>query len=121
MCRKVQLRRFASLLGFIQSCARALGKVVRLMTRASYHWMTEKLAVNPSYNMFYQVPEEVKHELFFWESNIQSLNGHEINPSQSLTETRLIIVMDASTDRRGVYLLDWIIEKTPARVGFRSI
>ena len=96
--RKIQLRRFASFLGYLQSCARALGKVVRLMTRASYHWMAEKLAINPSYNMYYQVPDEVKYELLFWEANIKSLNGFEINPSQSLTETRITIVTDASAD-----------------------
>ena len=96
--RKVQLRRFASLLGFLQSCARALGNVVRLMTRASYHWMTEKLSLHTSYNMFYVISEEVRTELFFWKANVRSLNGFPINPSQSLTETRISIVTDASAD-----------------------
>ena len=68
------------------------------MARASYHWMAEKLATNPSYNMYYQVPEEVKYELLFWEANIRILKGFEINPSQSLSETRLTIVPDASAD-----------------------
>ena len=68
------------------------------MTRASYHWMAEKLATNPSYNLYYQVPEEVKYELLFWEANIRILKGFEINPSQSLSESRLTIVPDASAD-----------------------
>ena len=96
--RKVQLRKFASLLGFLQSCARALGNVVRLMTRASYHWMAEKLAIHPSYNWFYELSDEVRTELFFWKANVRSLNGFPINPSQSLTETRIRIVTDASAD-----------------------
>ena len=96
--RKVQLRKFASLLGFLQSCARALGNVVRLMTRASYHWMAEKLAIHPSYNWFYALSDEVRTELFFWKANVRSLNGFPINPSQSLTETRIRIVTDASAD-----------------------
>lgn len=94
--RKVQLRRMASLLGFLQSCSRALGNVVRLMTRATYHWLREKLAVIPSYNMFYPITDEVRAELFFWKTNIRNLNGFPINPSQSLTETRMTIVTDSS-------------------------
>ena len=96
--RKNPAQKIASFLGYLQSCARAHGKVVRLMARASYHWMAEKLATNPSYNMYYQVPEEVKYELLFWEANIRILKGFEINPSQSLSETRLTIVPDASAD-----------------------
>ena len=35
--RRVQLRALASFLGFIQSCSKALGPVVRIRTRVCYH------------------------------------------------------------------------------------
>ena len=68
------------------------------MLRASYNWMAEKLNEIPSYKMFYVIPDSVREELAFWKSEVRVLSGYPISPSQSLTETRLTIVTDASED-----------------------
>ena len=94
--RKVQLRVLASFLGFIQSCGRALGNILRLMSRASYNFLGVKLNCCPSYKMYYNLPEDVREELSFWIENIQELNGYPINPSLSQAETRVMVVTDAS-------------------------
>ena len=94
--RKVQLRVLASFLGFIQSCGRALGNILRLMSRASYNFLGDKLNCCPSYKIYYALSEEVKEELRFWIENIHELNGYPINPSLSQAETRITVVTDAS-------------------------
>ena len=94
--KKCQLRELASLVGFLQSLKRALGSVVSLMLRASYNFLKLKLEVIPSYNIYYVLSNEVRDELLFWRTTIRKLNGHPINPSLSVTETRLTVVTDSS-------------------------
>ena len=83
-------------MGFLQSLKRALGSVVSLMLRASYNFLKLKLEVIPSYNIYYVLSNEVRDELLFWRTTIRKLNGHPINPSLSVTETRLTVVTDSS-------------------------
>ena len=104
--RRVQLRKLASFVGFVQSCSKALGPVSRLMLRACYNWMSEVLNVCPSYNIFYFIPDSVREELEFWRSQIRSLSGYPISPSQSLTETRITVVTDSSQDGAFGYQLE---------------
>ena len=94
--RQVEMRKLASFVGFLQSCSRALGPVTRLMLRACYNWMAEKLNICPSYNMFYVFPDQVREEIMFWKSEVRILNGYPISPSRSLTETRITVVSDSS-------------------------
>ena len=94
--RKVQLRKLASFVGFVQSCSKALGPVSRLMLRASYFFMAQCLNVCSSYNRFYVIPDSVRDELNFWRCEIEELNGYPISPSKSVTETRISVVSDSS-------------------------
>ena len=94
--KRCQLRELASLVGFLQSLNKALGSVVGLMLRACYNFFKVKLELIPSYKVYYVISEEARDELLFWRTNIRKLNGHEINPSLSVTETRLTVVTDSS-------------------------
>ena len=94
--RRVRLRSLASFLGFLQSCARALGPVVRMMTRVSYNWVIQKVS-GASYEAHFSLPEEVRNELQFWRDNVRSLNGFKFSPVLSIaSETRLTVVTDSS-------------------------
>ena len=113
--RRVQLRKLASFVGFLQSCARALGPVSRLMLRASYNWMAEMLSICPSYNAFYVIPEAVRAEINFWRTEVRRLSGFPISPSLSVSETRITVVTDASGDGAFGYQLE-----SPYKVLLRS-
>ena len=89
------------MLGAGESLNKALGSVVSLMLRACYNFFKCKLELIPSYKVYYVIPEEVWDEVLFWRTNIRKLNGHEINPSLSVTETRLTVVTDSSA--RGAF------------------
>lgn len=94
--RRVQIRKLASFAGYLQSCSRALGPVVRLMLRSIYNWIAEMLEICPSYNVFYTIPDDVRADLNFWRTEVRSLSGYPISPSQSVTETRIKVVSDSS-------------------------
>ena len=94
--RKVELRKLASFVGFLQSCSRALGPVARLRLRSCYSWMAEKLEICPFYHFSYVFPDQVREEIMFWKFEVKSLSGYPISPSQSLTETRITVVSDSS-------------------------
>ena len=94
--RRVKLRHFASFLGFLQSCSRALGPVVRMRTRLCYHWLMDHVD-RLSYETHVKLSEAVREELVFWKENIHCLNGHPFSPSLSIgAETRLMIITDSS-------------------------
>ena len=94
--KRVKLRRLASFLGFLQSCSRAIGPVIRLRTRSSYHWLMEEVS-RLSYESHVKLPETVREELLFWKENLQGLNGYPFSPKLSVgAETRLLLVTDSS-------------------------
>ena len=94
--RRVKLRALASFLGFIQSCSKALGPVVRMRTRVCYHWLMLNVD-SLGYEVFLKLPEQVREELVFWRDNIHGLNGFHFSPSLSVAaETRLVVVTDSS-------------------------
>ena len=85
----------SSLVGKIQSCYRALGPVVRLMTRRSYHWICE-VVDKFSWDYWQYLCPEVLEELVFWRDNITSLSGHSFVPALSQTDVRFEVASDAS-------------------------
>ena len=94
--RRVKLRALASFLGFIQSCSKALGPVVRMRTRVCYHWLMANVE-SLGYEVFLKLPDQVREELVFWRDNIRGLNGFHFSPSLSVAaETRLVVVTDSS-------------------------
>ena len=94
--RKVKIRMLASWLGLLMSCSRALGSIVRLRTRASYHWMNELLE-SSSYDHHYPLSDRAKEELLFWVERLRSLNGYSFSPELSCSETNFVVVSDASS------------------------
>ena len=64
IARRMQPRKLASLVGKIQSCALALGPVVRLKTRNLYRFICQ-VVDDYSWSFFTPVTEEVKVELLF--------------------------------------------------------
>lgn len=94
--RRVKLRFMASFLGFLQSCARALGPVVRLMSRISYNWLMQRVN-SASYEAHFPLSDEVNGELTFWQNQVHLLNGRQFSPVLSLeAETRMVVVTDSS-------------------------
>ena len=94
--RRVKLRTMASFLGFLQSCSRALGPMVRMRTRQCYTWLmtnVEKIG----YEAFIKLTDPIREELTFWRNQIEVLNGFHFSPSLSVAaETRLVVVTDSS-------------------------
>ena len=95
----------SSLVGKIQSCYRALGSVVRLMTRRSYRWICEGVD-NSSWDYWHYLSPEVVEELVFWWANIRSLNGFSFVPSLSQTDVSFEVASDASGVGVFGYLVD---------------
>ena len=77
---RLQPRWLASLVGKLQSCSRAVGPVVRLMTRAMYRFICSTVDAF-SWSYFARVPEEVKEEVLFWWRNLSGLNGFSFSRS----------------------------------------
>ena len=91
-------RMLSSLVGKVQSCYRALGPVVRLMTRKSYRWICERVD-STSWDYWSDLSPEVVEELVFWRTNIRSLNGCSFVPSLSQTDVSFEVASDASGGR----------------------
>ena len=91
------VRLLASVLGLLNSFSRALGQVVRLMTRSLY------ACLKPAYNKEELgwdsdtfLSEEAKKELVFWIGNISNLNGFAISPKFPSITTCRVNAGDAS-------------------------
>lgn len=84
----------ASLLGKFNFFNRALGQVVRLMTRHLY------ACLEPAYTMgwesFTSLTVHTREELEFWGSYMVKLNGFAISPITPSITTCEIVVGDAS-------------------------
>ena len=99
LSKRVRLRDAAKFLGYMNSVSKAIGPVVRLRGRAIYNWLAECL-LTATYNHHFRITDLVRNEIEFWMLNIRKLNGYAINPSLSVLETRLeiLVVSDASHD-----------------------
>ena len=97
--RRTKVRVLARVLGLLQSCARALGPVVRLRTRRLYNWLAEKLEVsNGNYEYYSPLTEIEKEELSYWLINLRLLNGHFFSPKLTCFETSFTVVTDSSAN-----------------------
>ena len=93
--KKVKLRVFASFLGLLQSCNKALGPVVRLMTRVSYLFLMHNVDRH-SWNFFVSISPEVISELQFWQKNIVELNGFQFHVDMTMIDIGQDVAADAS-------------------------
>ena len=94
-CHKVQLRVLASFIGLLQSCSRALGPIVRLMTRNLYGFLMSNVQ-SSSWNFFVALDENVVFEINFWQANVRDLNGFHFKASLSMIDIHHQMVSDAS-------------------------
>ena len=93
--KKVKLRVLASFIGLLQSCGRALGPIVRLMSRCMYGFLMSN--VNSfSWNHHLPLDQNVISEIRFWQENIVELNGFKFRVDLSMIEIQHDIVTDAS-------------------------
>ena len=70
----------AKLLGLLNSFSRALGQIVRLMTRSLYACLNPAYFSEECWAAVTSLSNSAKEELQFWESNIEKLNGFAITP-----------------------------------------
>ena len=85
------VRLLARFLGLLNSFSRALGQVVRLMTRSLYSCLQPAYSSQESWGSFTSLTDSAWEELRFWESNISKLNGFVIAPiTPSITTCEVI-------------------------------
>ena len=96
------VRLLARFLGLLNSFSRALGQVVRLMTRNLYSCLHPAYFSQEHWSSSTSLSYLAWEELGFWESNISKLNGFAIAPvNPSLTACE-VIPGDASGE--GLYV-----------------
>ena len=83
------------MVGLLQSCAQALGPVVRLMTRSLYSFIVENVE-KFSWSFFTPLSDEARTELLFWMEQLRNLNGFHFSPSLSLENVDFELCSDAS-------------------------
>ena len=88
------VRLLARLLGKLNLFNRALGQVVRLMTRHLYVCLEP--AYTTGWESFTSLTVHAREELEFWESNLVKLNGFAISPITPSITTCEIVAGDAS-------------------------
>ena len=97
----IPVRHLASFLGSLNSFSRALGQIVRLMTRSLYACLHPAYFSEERWGAFTSLTDSAKEELQFWEQNIEKLNRFFITPVvPSITKCE-VIAGDASGE--GLY------------------
>ena len=95
------VRLLAQLLGLLNLFSKALGQIVRLMTRSLYACLQPAYRSGERWAASTSLSDLAKGELQFWESNIKKLNGFAISPViPSITKCE-VIAGDASGE--GLY------------------
>ena len=95
------VRLLAKLLGLLNSFSRALGQIVRLMTRSLYACLNPAYCSEEHWAAVTSLSDSAKEDLQFWESNIEKLNGFAITPIIPLITKCEVIAGDASGE--GLY------------------
>ena len=95
------VRLLAKFLGTLNSFSRALGQVVRLMTRALYSCLKPAYTSSKKWNSSTSLTDTAREELSFWKLNIAKLNGFAICPVTPSVTTCEVIAGDASGE--GLY------------------
>ena len=95
------VRLLAHFLGLLNLFSRALGQVVRLMTRGLYNCLQPAYSSQESWGSFTSLTDSAWEELKFWELNITKLNSFAIAPVTPSITTCEVIAGDASGE--GLY------------------
>ena len=74
------VRLLAKFLGLLNSFSRALGQIVRLMTRCLYACLHPAYFSEEGWGAFTSLSNSAKEEIQFWELNIEKLNSFLIVP-----------------------------------------
>ena len=93
--KKVQLRKLASCLGLLQSCGKAIGPVVRLMTRRAYIFLMHNVDRH-CWNFYMALSKDVIEDILFWQKNLVDLNGFKFSASLSMIDIHHEVIADAS-------------------------
>ena len=91
----------AKFLGLLNSFSRALGQIVRLMTRCLYACLNQAYFSEEHMGAIMSLSKSAKEELQFWEHNIEKLNGFSITPVVPSIPKCEVIAGDASG--KGLY------------------
>ena len=103
---KVWVRKLASVVGLIQSCARALGPATRFHTRSTYSSISgtvEKFG----WDGFLFLTDESSRELTFWLDNIEMLNGYSFSSSRS--EITVASAVEVVSDASSIGEVFWVL------------
>ena len=92
------VRLLAHFSGLLNSYSRALGQVIRLMTRNLYSCLHRAYFSKECWGSLTSLLALAWKELKFWESNIFKLNGFAIYPSTPSITTCEIVTEDASDE-----------------------
>ena len=94
----ISTRGLASITGQIISMSCAVGNVTRLLTRNCYAAIEQRT----SWDQLLFVSPEIRNELSFWQSNIDSINGKPMSPKSSAVG---VVYSDASDTGFGGYFV----------------
>ena len=94
----ISARGLASITGQIISMSCAVGNVTRLLTRICYAAIEQRT----SWDQLLFVSPEIRNELSFWQSNIDSINGKPMSPKSSAVGD---VYSDASDSGFGGYFV----------------
>ena len=95
------VRLLAHFLGLFSLFSRALGQVVRLMTRNLYSCLHPAYFSQERWSSLTSLSDSAWEELKFWETNISKLYGFAISPITPSITTCEVIAGDASG--KGLY------------------
>ena len=96
---KVWVRKLASVVGLLQSCARALGPIVRFRTRSSYAAISSAVQSH-GWDGFLFLSKECLEELTFWSLELEHLNGFPFSLSRS--EVTMVSDVDIVSDASNI-------------------
>ena len=94
----ISARGLASITGQIISMSCAVGNITRLLTRNCYAAIEQRT----SWDQRLFVSPEIRNELFFWQNNIDPINGKPMSPKSSAVG---VVYSDASDTGFGGYFV----------------
>ena len=97
----MQVRLLARFLGLLNLFSRALGQVVRLMTRSLYSCLNPAYFSPECWSSQLSLSALAMEKLVFWKNNIHKLNGFAISPITPSITTCEVVAGDASGE--GLY------------------
>ena len=113
---KMSARQLAKVVGKIQSCWRALGPVVRVMTRSCYSFICKSVDTY-AWDYFQPLSKKARRELSFWRDNISDLHGYSFSPVMSKEVVDVVVASDAS----GVGLFAYLVDSSKEVLGKRAL